>query len=105
MRARSAGASSDQLTTSIPHTASFMVRSRLLLKAYFGSGHDYVPVEPNVRFLKIHSLKLPVRCRPESAGQQCAHVGYRGDICLRPEADIAGDHAKGRGSAMSGRKR
>ena len=34
-------------------------------KAHSGSGHDDVRAHPNVRSLKIRSLKLPVRFRPQ----------------------------------------
>jgi hypothetical protein len=28
-----------------------------------GSGHDNIRAHPNVRFFKIRSMKLPIRCR------------------------------------------
>ena len=43
-------------------TNPFLTYELASLNGSFGSGHDYVPVQPNVRFLKIHSLNLPVRC-------------------------------------------
>ena len=65
---------------------------------------------PACRFSREASETSQSACGPRTAGElqveilpngNAPHVGHRGELWLRQEADIAVDHAGGRGSAMN----